>query len=940
MPIENKAFLCRVSRDVTLFDGPDDVTPTGSKLRAGTKFYSYHQYSNGGTVKYLVSEKVDIDVPIGEWCPENVISTIPVDIQTTDTPTVTKKKTLNSPLRSSSTEPYKAYLGADTATKISSSNISSLTNNGIKFIGRYLPIGHSSSREMTTDEVSVLSEAGITIMNIFETHGLYPGYETISKNLGTMHGTDAKAAAQAIGAPTTSCIFFSCVANLTDDELADLVEYIRAAKIACGPYPCGLFAPRDVINYVAAHTSRVVTAYWQRWDGTSNISPNTTVMQGSPMTDFITVGANLSGLSVHMNGAASISPGWSDGNSGSGTVVTYPDPKSNTTIVNIYGEEVDVTGLAQTNADVSPIVGGAIIASNAISATAGFIRDGVQMVADVASTVWDATKTVGSVVLSPVALAYNAVSNAWKWTAGEVVTAAEILGITLSPTTEDPWAEYGDGYRTPDAYSSGIQGNIPIGNMAFVHGLPFQYTEITDRRNKLGGEDFYGRSYARDILANLPIMIVTPGKPVFMTNVTNGTTLNLASVAQAVGSGIGAVVDFLAPSLNDGIDAASAVLNGDAEALSDMNGDYQYYSLQVDTTGYFNYVDSMCKTAASIMGLGRRSIDGSGHGTDCINVNWADYNKDVQFNSMFQDVMGMDGGVSFVFDPTGSVSDTISNSTTDSQFAGMFSEYSSKAREMEFILGYSGSSAYNVVNSSDFTEEATNSLKSGGMLGIENVVDRIGTWIKNTAHGMNIRFPEIWADSTNQRSYDVEMHFIAPYCTDFCKWRYVLVPFFHTFALAAPKSNTNSSQYSAPFIIRAFSVGYFNVELGIVESLTWKRFGEGDMISSSGIPTQIDVTMSFKDLYHTLMMTNMFGTTDDGSHMPPFDNINAFMRNTGLMDMIGTLSGVNMNRINFAQRVSLKIDLLKTTPSHKLNNWANRISDRVRILTEKLYGVG
>ena len=301
----------------------------------------------------------------------------------------------------------------------------------------------------------------------------------------------------------------------------------------------------------------------------------------------------------------------------------------------------------------------------------------------------------------------------------------------------------------------------------------------------------------------------------------------------------------------------------------DLDGDYNYYSIEIKTAAYFRYVDSLTKTSAEFMGI---EDEECADNRSCFNMNWSEYNEGGGFNySIFENVLGEARGVAFVFDPTGSVSDTISNSTTESQFQSIFSNFSSQARELEFVMGYSGSEAYNILNSSDFKEESDNGVSGFGAdilsKDFGRVASRLTTWAKNTAHGMNIRFPEIWSDSSNQRSYDCEMHFIAPYATNFCKWRYALVPFFHVFCLAAPKSNTNSSQYSAPFIIRAFSKGYFNVELGMIESLTWKRFGEGDMISSDGIPMQIDVTISFKDLYHVLMMTNMYSADEEGTSM-------------------------------------------------------------------------
>ncbi|MCM1295017.1 MAG: hypothetical protein NC311_05700 [Muribaculaceae bacterium] len=480
--------------------------------------------------------------------------------------------------------------------------------------------------------------------------------------------------------------------------------------------------------------------------------------------------------------------------------------------------------------------------------------------------------------------------------------------------------------------------SIPIGRMLFVHGMPFQWTYITDRRGNSmypqgqsgaeaeqskitnGSVDLYGRTFARDIAANMPIAVFAPGKPKFMTSVKSGLFGY---------SGENDARNAFLPMFSDQSDT---VLGSVLSAMNDIEGDYQYYSMEIDTTGYYNYVNSLCQTSARLMGLSKTTY----RGKSCEDIDWGKYNSAAEQDfSIFESVMGLSAGVSFAFDPQSSISDTITNQTAESQFLSMFTDLGSKARELEFVLGYTGTGANELIDSANYVEQAKTELNSGAFAGLNNAVDRIGAWMKNTAHGMNIRFPELWSDSSHSPSYDLEMHFIAPYATAFCKWRYVLVPFFHIFALAAPKSDVNNSQYSSPYLIRAFSKGYFNIEMGMIESLTWKRFGDGDMISEDGVPTQIDVSVSLKDLYHTLAMTNLF---DNGEG---FTNVGNFMNNTGLMDLIGTLSGVNMNRISIGERISMFISSGTNAFGALGGNFMRSISDRVRNISGSLnlYGV-
>ena len=146
--------------------------------------------------------------------------------------------------------------------------------------------------------------------------------------------------------------------------------------------------------------------------------------------------------------------------------------------------------------------------------------------------------------------------------------------------------------------------------------------------------------------------------------------------------------------------------------------------------------------------------------------------------------------------------------------------------------------------------------------------------------------------------------------------------------MAAPQSNKSASQYSAPFLIKAYSKGYFNVEMGMIDSITWKRFGEGDMISEGGIPTQIDVTITFKDLYHTLTVTS----TGDGG----LTNVFNFMNNSGLMEMVGTLTGINMSRMTIQQRIALFTASARGTFGTIKGDFRNWINDSLRTRLSKL----
>lgn len=474
--------------------------------------------------------------------------------------------------------------------------------------------------------------------------------------------------------------------------------------------------------------------------------------------------------------------------------------------------------------------------------------------------------------------------------------------------------------------------DVPIGRMTFVHGMPFQYTYLTDRREgnnnyegqdslpdevtslnvRTGSVDLYGRTFGKEIAANMPIVVIAPGNPIFLTNVKQGV-IGYSGTSQSARNNWIPFFDTANELTGSEFDAALAELTND-------NGDYQYYSMTIDTADYFNYVNAICQTSARLMGL----TDFIYHGTTCDKLDWGKYNQSVdQDYSMFEEVIGVTNGVSFAFDPVSSITDSISNETSDSMFTSMLNEVSSKAREVEFVTGQIG------IDTGLANYEG--SVPTIGNSTIGNIASRIGSFLNNSIHGMNVRFPKIWNDSSSSKDYNLEMHFITPYATTFCKWRYVLVPFFHIFCLTAPRSIKTVMNYSRPFLIKAYSKGYFNVEMGIITSLQWKRFGDGDMISDAGVPTQIDVSVAFQDMYYQLAMSKMSGIT--GS----FEMMGVFFNNNGLMEMLGTLSGVNMLRISLGERLSLFASSAVGAFSATGSNFMRHISDRLSSIYTSIY---
>lgn len=536
------------------------------------------------------------------------------------------------------------------------------------------------------------------------------------------------------------------------------------------------------------------------------------------------------------------------------------------------------------------------------------------------SDLGDASGTVNTDTIS---------SNGYTEEQAKADRAAAAGEITWKDTTlNELYQTYGLVYTTDVSLTQ-----VPIGRLSFVHGMPFQYTYLTDRRNNLdtpfgremyetdepvkmtkntgAGLDMYGRTFAREIAANTPVVVFTPGVPKFMSNIRQSIFGYHGGEKNARNGFLNLFADL------SFFESGSALQS----MFDDLEGEvFQYYSLEINTADYFAIVNSLCQFSAKLLGLEKTKM----RNIACTNFDWAAYNTNEAHDySTMEDIFGVSRGVSFAFDPVSSIQDSITNTPQESQFAGLFNGVSDKSRELAFMLG-SVDIDLEMIDQNEYTA-AVNSVRTGAFSGLTNPMSAVFSMLKNSAHGMKVRFPQLWNDSSYSKSYSLDMKFITPYATKFCKWRYVLVPFFHIFALAAPQSKDTIINYSRPFLVKAFSRGYFNIEMGMIEQLSWKRYGDGEMLSVDGIPTEIDVSVDLVDLYQQLAVSTHYG--DNG--IASFDRIKVFFNNSGLQELLGNLAGIDTNRVTLSERLALYVSTIRGSLGGSAAGLGRHIQDRL-----------
>lgn len=146
------------------------------------------------------------------------------------------------------------YDGIDTAARITAAQAVKLRQSGVEFVARYLAPG----KALTAAEVADLRDAGLAIMLCWETTAnRIKGGATA----GAADAMAARQAAEALGVPAGTVIFFACDYDAPSSDFASIEAYLRTATYNIEQYGAGLYGPERVI---AAMSERgACFYYWQ-----------------------------------------------------------------------------------------------------------------------------------------------------------------------------------------------------------------------------------------------------------------------------------------------------------------------------------------------------------------------------------------------------------------------------------------------------------------------------------------------------------------------------------------------------------------------------------------------------------------------------------------------------------------------------------------------------
>lgn len=448
-------------------------------------------------------------------------------------------------------------------------------------------------------------------------------------------------------------------------------------------------------------------------------------------------------------------------------------------------------------------------------------------------------------------------SNGWYkhdkggWSSGQYLKLIEDLSeknkIEAKETVTPPIQQ-----SIPVIKQAESQANISseissIKELNSLYGIPHQFLSNTDNRLS---NSFYGRKFGETIMSDLPVLTIKPGIPKFLSNISKE---DRKTAMKGLADNNPGIVDQLTG-----------------------NKDVRYYTFQESYSEYIKFVNSLCRQSATYLGIGSINRFGKSYGT----MDW-DYKYVNRESIGFIDgLFGSNDSVTFYMDASNSFDESASNSTGQSMLESGMKSASEMAREAEFLLGAGAG-----VN----LEQASIDSYNENIASISNVKDpnsilsRLGSSWKTISSGGNLLFPELWKESNYSKSYSITMKLMSPYGDKESVYLNILVPFFHLLSLTLPRISNSPNGYVSPFLIRAFSKGMFNVEMGIIDNISFKKGGSGDDWTVDGLPTALDVTISIKDLYPTMSIAKQ--------------QINSlFYGNIALLDFLATTSSLNLNK--------------------------------------------
>lgn len=418
-------------------------------------------------------------------------------------------------------------------------------------------------------------------------------------------------------------------------------------------------------------------------------------------------------------------------------------------------------------------------------------------------------------------------------------------------------------------YVKELQKNISISIM----GMPYQYPEWIDR--PLSDEVQYGRKYTEKIISAMPLLFLAPGEPLFMKGFTK----------------------------SDKEVMLEAYEKNDENNLTDVVGAKNmstnpFYVFNSTFDEYCKYVNIYVRSLANFMGLDNEYYIGK--------ERFKNFRLEKMLNHKFMGMFGASVSIPFYLDGENSVSESFSNSTTQSAISSAINGFSDKGREIQFLLGADSAQLYEAFK--DLTGSVTSAINTViGANGnpLKSLTNRITAGINTIVSGGKIVFPEIWGDSDHSRSYSINLKLRSPDPDPVSIMYNIYIPMACLACMTMPRQiGRDANSFMSPFLVRATYKSIFNCEMGIISNLSF-NIGGDDKWNSLGQPTAVDVQIDIKDMYNKMFMSKSIG---------------GLLNNVSQLDFLTLQAGIDVNKFWIVRQGKLSLSLFKASVNDIIPN--------------------
>lgn len=461
-----------------------------------------------------------------------------------------------------------------------------------------------------------------------------------------------------------------------------------------------------------------------------------------------------------------------------------------------------------------------------------------------------------------------------------------------------------------------------------LFGAPHQLLPHNDIRiGSKKGVGGLGQLYAEKIVMNAPVVHFKPGKSVFLPGEKSSTKKGMLD---ALGSAISGDTSDLEKLINDE--------NTDHDVI-------RYFGFEEDFSEYMTKVNLLCRFMAYFLGIANERVPWAPH-VSFGHYDWRYYKFKKTMNSKAED-MGSNGKgvgsfisdvfedatkkiseddtyISFYADSNVSFSESASNGTQQSVIQQFTDQISSVAKEIQTVSGITGMNVKGLSDSiGSSLDTFSQSIDSNGPL--SSLMKRLTGTAGQLIQGANFMVPEIWSDSSYNRSYSIPITLSTPYGNKLSWYINIGVPLCFILGMSLPHMST-ANTYTTPHLVQCFSQGWFNCGMAIIDSIGLDKGGDGSW-NALGMPNEVKVSLSVKELYSSLSL-------------PKSNHAVSFMQNTGMLEFLMVNAGwdLTVNKLGdiwkvwkfiFKDELTSKI---QSAPYDLLLSFRNKMNSMGKIL--------